>query len=184
MFDKNRNSGTYSEIDVVKKTIDKANTANLLDILYAYNINIDRYNRKACCPFHKNGQERSASFFYYPDTNTYYCFGCKLSGSAVDFVATIENINNYSAAQLINNNYTINHFNVPERGENNSKIYLEFSHLVREFIVKNVNNDKALKYAEHVCEAFDKVRFKYVIDPNGLRALISKLKNKLNDFET
>jgi hypothetical protein len=37
---------------------------------------------KAKCPFH---QERTASFTVYPDTRSYYCFGCGASGDVIDF---------------------------------------------------------------------------------------------------
>jgi CHC2-type zinc finger protein/Toprim domain-containing protein len=36
-----------------------------------------------CCPFH---QERTGSFFVYPNDQHYHCFGCGAHGDAVEFV--------------------------------------------------------------------------------------------------
>jgi len=38
------------------------------------------------CPFHANGEERTASFGVTPDTGTYHCYGCGVHGDAISFV--------------------------------------------------------------------------------------------------
>lgn len=38
---------------------------------------------KGCCPFH---QEKTPSFYVYPDTRRYKCFGCQAGGDAFSFV--------------------------------------------------------------------------------------------------
>ena len=35
------------------------------------------------CPFH---QEKHPSFFVYPDTNSFYCYGCNQGGNVINFV--------------------------------------------------------------------------------------------------
>lgn len=40
-------------------------------------------NYIALCPFH---QERHPSFYLYPDTNSFYCFGCNQGGDVIKFV--------------------------------------------------------------------------------------------------
>ena len=40
-------------------------------------------NWNALCPFHK---ERSGSFYVYPGTASYYCFGCREHGDVFSFV--------------------------------------------------------------------------------------------------
>src|SRR5580704_2241548 len=42
---------------------------------------------KGLCPFH---QEKTHSFHVNPDRGFFHCFGCKESGSAVDFVMKVE----------------------------------------------------------------------------------------------
>ena len=41
-----------------------------------------------CCPFH---QERTPSFYVFPGTGTYKCFGCGEGGDVIKFVQKIEN---------------------------------------------------------------------------------------------
>lgn len=42
-------------------------------------------NYKGLCPFH---QEKTPSFTVFPHQQTYYCFGCGASGTAINFVMT------------------------------------------------------------------------------------------------
>lgn len=37
------------------------------------------------CPFHAGGQERTPSFYIFPN-NHFKCFGCSVHGTAIDFV--------------------------------------------------------------------------------------------------
>lgn len=43
----------------------------------------------AHCPFHA---DRSPSFTVYPDTRTFYCFGCQTHGDVVSFLVKVENL--------------------------------------------------------------------------------------------
>ncbi|GAA4401393.1 hypothetical protein GCM10023187_15540 [Nibrella viscosa] len=45
-----------------------------------------QFNRKILCPFH---DEKTASLVLYPQTNTFYCFGCGKHGDVVGFYADI-----------------------------------------------------------------------------------------------
>lgn len=36
-----------------------------------------------CCPFH---EEEHPSLVVYPNTRSFFCFGCKASGDVIDFV--------------------------------------------------------------------------------------------------
>lgn len=46
-------------------------------------------NFKALCPFH---QEKTPSFYVFPDTQSFYCFGCGASGDAITFVMRTEQL--------------------------------------------------------------------------------------------
>lgn len=43
----------------------------------------------ALCPFHN---EKTPSFFIYPESNTYHCFGCGVHGDAISLAQHIYNI--------------------------------------------------------------------------------------------
>ena len=51
-------------------------------------------NFKGLCPFHN---EKTPSFFVYPDSSSYYCFGCKASGTVIDFMMETENVPYFEA---------------------------------------------------------------------------------------
>jgi DNA primase len=52
-------------------------------------------NNKARCPFHN---EKTASFVYYPDTNSCYCFGCS---KVADSIEIYRHQNNCSFAEAV-----------------------------------------------------------------------------------
>lgn len=60
---------------------------------------------KSPCPFH---QEKTPSFTVSPDKEIFYCFGCNESGDVISFVAKIEKMSQYEAAQYLIEKYNIN----------------------------------------------------------------------------
>ena len=44
------------------------------------------------CPFHS---EKTPSFYVYPDTQSFYCFGCGAGGDAVTFTKKINSIDTW-----------------------------------------------------------------------------------------
>ncbi len=50
------------------------------------------------CPFHN---EKTPSFTVYPDTQSFYCFGCGAGGDAVGFIKKIENLDYIDAVKLL-----------------------------------------------------------------------------------
>ncbi|MCH5170379.1 MAG: DNA primase [Oscillospiraceae bacterium] len=64
--------------------------ADIETIISSY-VNIKR-NGKICrglCPFHG---EKTPSFTVYPDTQSFYCFGCGEGGDVIRFISSIENL--------------------------------------------------------------------------------------------
>lgn len=50
------------------------------------------------CPFHN---EKTPSFTVYPDTQSFYCFGCGAGGDAVTFIKKIENLDYLDAVKTL-----------------------------------------------------------------------------------
>lgn len=50
------------------------------------------------CPFHN---EKTPSFYVYPETQSYYCFGCGSGGDAITFIKNIENLDYVEAVRLL-----------------------------------------------------------------------------------
>ena len=53
---------------------------------------------RGLCPFHS---EKTPSFTVYPDTQSYYCFGCGKGGDAVTFIREIENLDYVEAVKFL-----------------------------------------------------------------------------------
>lgn len=50
------------------------------------------------CPFHS---EKTASFTVFPDTQSFYCFGCGKGGSAITFLQLKENVDRIDAIRIL-----------------------------------------------------------------------------------
>ena len=55
-------------------------------------------NLVGLCPFHG---EKTASFNLYPETNSFYCFGCGAGGDVITFIKRIENLDYIDAVKLL-----------------------------------------------------------------------------------
>ena len=73
-------------------------------------VNLKRAGRisKGLCPFHG---EKTASFTVYPDTQSYYCFGCGSGGDVITFIKNIENLDYIDAVRFLADK---NGMNMPE----------------------------------------------------------------------
>ena len=50
------------------------------------------------CPFHN---EKTPSFTVYPQTQSFYCFGCGAGGDAITFIKKIENLDYVDAVRFL-----------------------------------------------------------------------------------
>ncbi len=55
-------------------------------------------NLVGLCPFHN---EKTPSFTVYPDTSSYYCFGCGAGGEVINFIRNIENLDFTEAVKFL-----------------------------------------------------------------------------------
>lgn len=75
------------------------NRADIETTISSY-VNLKRAGRisKGLCPFHG---EKTASFTVYPDTQSYYCFGCGNGGDVITFIKNIENLDYIDAVRFL-----------------------------------------------------------------------------------
>lgn len=55
-------------------------------------------NLTGLCPFHN---EKTPSFTVYPETSSYYCFGCHVGGDVITFIRNIENLDYIDAVKFL-----------------------------------------------------------------------------------
>ena len=72
---------------------------DIVDLVGCY-VQLKRKGRlySGLCPFHS---EKTPSFYVYPDTQSFYCFGCGAGGSAVSFMQKMDNISYTEAVKLL-----------------------------------------------------------------------------------
>lgn len=75
------------------------NRADIETTISSY-VNLKRVGRisKGLCPFHG---EKTPSFTVYPDTQSYYCFGCGNGGDVITFIKNIENLDYIDAVRFL-----------------------------------------------------------------------------------
>ena len=75
------------------------NRADIETTISSY-VNLKRAVRisKGLCPFHG---EKTASFTVYPDTQSYYCFGCGNGGDVITFIKNIETLAYIDAVRFL-----------------------------------------------------------------------------------
>ena len=57
-----------------------------------------------CCPFH---QEKTPSFYVFPQTGTFKCFGCGEGGDAISFLQRRDGLNFTEAVKTLGKSYGI-----------------------------------------------------------------------------
>ncbi len=67
-------------------------------------------NYKCLCPFHS---EKTPSCTVYPDTNSFFCFGCEAGGDVITFISKIENLSYLESVRLLADRAGLS---VPEAG--------------------------------------------------------------------
>lgn len=73
----------------------------IIKVLNQYGYEISRGGFIAC-PFHS---EKTPSLKIYPESNSYYCFGCGFGGDVISFVMHLFNLDFGSAVMRIDNDF-------------------------------------------------------------------------------
>ncbi|WP_313960782.1 DNA primase [uncultured Parvimonas sp.] len=90
------------------------------------------------CPFHS---EKTPSFFLYPETNTFHCFGCGKHGDSISFIMEIDSLDYVSTLKKLAEKFGIeleyeNSFNVSNKI--NFDKYYEINEFAARFYYKSM----------------------------------------------
>ena len=71
-----------------------------IESVISANISLKRRGKNlvGLCPFHN---EKTPSFTVYPESNSFYCFGCGAGGDVITFVRRMENLDYIEAVKLV-----------------------------------------------------------------------------------
>lgn len=72
---------------------------DIADVISSY-VTLNRSGRliSGRCPFHN---EKTPSFYVYPETQSFYCFGCGVGGEVITFIKKIENLDYIDAVKFL-----------------------------------------------------------------------------------
>lgn len=123
---------------------------NSIDAVMSTYANLQRrgHNFVCLCPFHS---EKTPSCTVYPDSDSFYCFGCGAGGDVITFIRKIENLEYIEAIKFLAERSGIS---MPEDAQNNqlSKIKartLEINRVAARFFYSQLtskNGEKGLRY--------------------------------------
>lgn len=72
-----------------KKTIFINENLPIIKVALSYGLKIK--GNKSVCPFHA---DKDPSLSFYPNTNSFFCFGCRIGGDVITFIQKIEDLQN------------------------------------------------------------------------------------------
>lgn len=164
-------NSTYDR-EVIKDIFNKANSINIIELISKY---ISLHGQiKIICPFkdHKGGRESTPSFYIYPESNSFWCFGCKTGRKPVDFLSKIENISKYQAAlKIIENSEYDFIIDYDDSHDGKLKELIEFSDFL------NIKSQiYGVEYMEKYSKIFDDLNKKYDLNTEAIKVAISKIK--------
>lgn len=134
------------------------------------------FTHRCVCPspFHKNGSERTASFYFSDKDKFYKCFGCNISGDIFDFITLTEGIPWHDTVADLAKNGTVSldtlQNSIGKISELELSNYLfdlniDLSHNIRKHILSKLNTDLyelECKWADHIFKRIDETFIKLV----------------------
>lgn len=133
------------------------------------------------CPFHN---ERTPSFNVYPDSNSFYCFGCGVGGDIITFTQRIENLDYIEAIKFLalRAGLTVPENNVDDKMSLMKRKILEINRESAKFFhlkLYQKEGQDALKYLKNRGLSDHDIRhFGLGFSPNSRYALVDFLTHK------
>ena len=147
----------------------------LIDILHVYNVNLKRSGNKykAFCPLHDD--RHTPNFFYFPETDSFYCFSCHKGGGALDFIAYKENMNKKDILKLWNENIKLD-IKINKKDFDYKKLSYMMLTLIARTLVKKDKIQELKKYDEMFNSAnnYKNLYHNYIEEFHGLTETYKK----------
>lgn len=132
--------------------LERIRSANRIDDIMSSYVTLKRAGRtsKCLCPFHS---EKTPSCVVYPDTESFYCFGCGAGGDVISFIMQIENLSYIEAVKLLAQKSGIAMPEDARYGDDISRkkqrLY-EMNKAAARFFYKNLKTEKGKKGLEYL----------------------------------
>jgi len=182
-------AAAFAGKDYYQELIRKSNTVPLVKIFKHYNVRLDTHYKKTTCPFrsHSGGRERTPSFYFYPETNSFNCYGCNIGGPGWKFVMQMENCTKVQAAykilQMFGDDVDEDAMYDTPDFEERLAIMMDFSGAVREFH-QTYPTKEARVYVEQACKKFDTLATQKKSNNNeALRRIVEQLKHYISLYK-
>lgn len=143
-------------------------------------------NLVGLCPFHN---EKTPSFTVYPETESFYCFGCGAGGEVISFIRRIENLDYVEAVRFLCERAGMN---MPEDGHDTSlaqkrkrmyEINREAARFFHETLFSPEGKAGLDYYKSRGYSKKTLVRFGMGYAPNDWRKLLTHMKEKGYSYE-
>ncbi|MGN1195660.1 MAG: DNA primase [Acutalibacteraceae bacterium] len=143
-------------------------------------------NLVGLCPFHN---EKTPSFTVYPETESFYCFGCGAGGEVISFIRRIENLDYVEAVRFLCERAGMN---MPEDGYDSSlaqkrkrmyEINREAARFFHEYLFSPEGKAGLDYYKSRGYSKKTLVRFGMGYAPNDWRKLLFHMKEKGYSYE-
>lgn len=165
-------------------------TCDIEDVISSYVVlKREGRNKKCLCPFHS---EKTPSMVVYPDTQSFYCFGCGTGGDVISFIMKIENLDYVESIKFLSQRYGLevpSNSNIENAGMIRSRI-LEMNREAARFFHKCLKSPIGVQGLQYFKKRQlpAKVITKYGLGyaPNSWDSLIKHLKSKgftINEME-
>ncbi|MDR1673915.1 MAG: DNA primase, partial [Oscillospiraceae bacterium] len=122
------------------------------DVMQSYTKLVRRGNRYVClCPFHS---EKTPSCVVYPETRSFFCFGCRVGGDVITFIKRIENVGYREAVEILANRAGLP---IPDYGRDSENLKLrntvyEINRKSAVFFHRSLTEDPARKGLRYLAE--------------------------------
>ena len=142
---------------------------------------------KGNCPFH---DEKTPSFFVFPDTNSYHCFGCKASGDAIDYLMRRNKLTFKASVETLARQVGLIHLladsAVVDKRKRERERYVHVMTLAKGFFIHQLKNTPAGSHAASILqtrglsqETVDKFQLGFAPDSwNALKTYLNKARIK------